>query len=98
MTTMVATKKHVNDGAKQVNDMNVIYSRKTGTQNSGCDIDKICPIVRSGPSTNIYVLPHRRMRSATSKSSLKQQLQVERTVSETTVVVIDGSALFWGTP
>ena len=38
VTTMVATKKQVNVGEKQVYDMNVIYCKITGQQASRCDI------------------------------------------------------------
>ena len=101
--TMVATKKHVNVGGNKVYDMNVIYSRIIGQQASGRDIDiKAVLSYELAPVPTSMFDPTGEMRAATSKSSLKQQLQVEvsarTTVSETSVVVIDGSALLWVIP
>ena len=103
VTTMVAAKKHVNVGGTKVYDMNIIYSRVIGLQASGRDFDikdvlsyELAPVPTSMFETT------GEMRAATSKSSLKRQLQVEvsaRTIaSDTSVVVIDGSALLWVIP
>ena len=103
VTTMVATKKHVNVGGIKVYDMNVIYSRIIGQQASGRDVDiKAVLSYELAPVPTSMFDPTGEMRAATSKSSFKQQLQVEvsarTTVSETSVVVIDGSALLWVIP
>ena len=103
VTTMVATKKHVNVGGSKVYDMNIIYSRVIGQQSSGRDVDiKDVLSYELAPVPTSMFDPTGEMRAATSKSSLKRQLLVEVSArtseSETSVVVIDGSALLWVVP
>ena len=100
---MVDIKKHVNVGGNKVYDMNVIYSRIIGQQASGRDVDiKAVLSYELAPVPTSMFDSTEKMRAATSKSSLKQQLQVEAsartTVRETSVIVIDGSALLWVIP
>ena len=103
VTTMVATKKHVNVGGSKVYDMNIIYSRVIGQQSSGRDVDiKDVLSYELAPVPTSMFDSTGEMRAATSKSSLKRQLLVEvsarTSASETSVVVIDGSALLWVVP
>ena len=103
VVTMVALKKHVKVGDTKVYDMNVIYSRVIGLQASGRDID-----IRDVLSHELAPMPTSmfdtagEMRPATSKSSLKRQLQVEVSArtspSDKSNFVIDGSALLWVIP
>ena len=102
VTTMVATKKHVKVGDTKLYDTNTIYSRVIGLQASGREVDikdVLSYELAPGPTSTFEETGE--MRTATSKSSSKRQLQVEvsaRTASNVTVSVINGSAVLWVVP
>jgi len=97
--TMVEIKRRVTVDNAKVYDTNTIYSRVIGLQASGREVNikdvlsyELAPVPMSMfESTG-------EMRAATSKSSLKRQLQVEvstKTSNNVTISIIDGSALLW---
>ena len=100
--TMAVSKKHVNVGETKVCDPNMIYSRVMGLQASGHDVNLQDVLSHElAPFPTSMFEPTGEMRAATSKSSLKRQLQVEvsaRTSSEIAITIIDGSALLWVIP
>ena len=97
--TMSVTRKHIKVGQAKVFETSLIYSRVLGLQASGRDIDiKHVLSHELAPIPTALFDEFGDMRTAKSKSSLKNQLQVkvsERTTGAIDALVIDGSALLW---
>ena len=97
--TMAITKKHIQVESAKVYDTNLIYSRITGMQASGRDMNlnevlkyELAPIPTSMFTNN------GEMQLTTGKSALKNKLKVkatERYAPKATSVIIDGSAILW---
>ena len=97
--TMAITKKHIQVESAKVYDTNLIYSRITGIQASGRDMNlnevlkyELAPIPTSMFTNN------GEMQLTTGKSALKNKLKVkatERYAPKATSVSIDGSAILW---
>ena len=95
--TMAIMKKHIHVGSAKVYDTNLIYSLIIGVQASGRDMNlnkllkyELAPIPASMSTNN------GKIRLATSKSTLKNKLNVEvtgRYAPNATSVIIDGSAI-----
>jgi len=98
VVTMNAAKRSVKVGGKDVYDVNLIYSRVLGLQQSR-DID-LADILRHelSPLPTSLFKETGELRIATGKSSLKQKLKVTvsgRHVHKPDTVVVDGCAILW---
>jgi len=95
---MNTTKKAIRVGGKDVFDMNLIYSRVLGLQQS-CDID-FTDVLRNelAPLPTSVFKDTGDIRTAAGKSSLKQKLNVILSschIHDAEVTIIDGCAILW---
>jgi hypothetical protein len=76
--TIIDSKEHVKVGDTKVYDLNIIYSKVIGLQASGrdADIQDVLSYELAAFPTSMFDSTGE-MRAATSKSSLKRQLQVQ---------------------
>ena len=97
--TLAITKKHIQVGKTKVHDTNLIYSRITGLQTSGreMNLNEVLMYELSPIPTSMFT-NNGEMRLATNKSTLKNKLKVEitgRSAPKANIVIIDGSAVLW---
>ena len=98
VVTMAVTKKSLTVGNKEVYDVNLIYSRVLGLQQSrDIDLKKVLKHELAPVPTSMFK-ESGEMRTATSKSDLKHKLQRQALVRLTEGVeatIIDGCAVLW---
>lgn len=96
--TMAVTKKSIKVGGKDVYDVNLIYSRVLGLQQTR-DIDLPTVLKHElAPMPTSMFKENGTMRIASAKSTLKKKLQVlvsSRIVQKAEAVIIDGCAILW---
>ena len=98
IVTLNIAKKYVRVGDKEVYDVNLIYSRVLGLQQTrNIDLAHVLKHELAPVPTSMFK-DSGEMRTATTKSDLKNKLQVvisSRMVEKVDATVIDGSALLW---
>jgi len=98
VVTMAVTKKSIKVGGKDVYDVNLIYSRVLGLQQTR-DIDLPTVLKHElAPMPTSMFKENGTMRIASAKSTLKKKLQVlvsSRIVQKAEAVIIDGCAILW---